>query len=89
MRRLVVLLGLLVVAFGVTALAPVSSSASSPWDCADHPGQGKSGPRLCRYCPPPEPDCQLVACDRCGCSYWCAGLAPSASATVRRVPVRR
>lgn len=60
MRRLVPPFCVLVLAIGLGSLVSAASAVC-------HPGRGKHGPDLCRYCPPPEPDCQLIACDRCGC----------------------
>ena len=69
MRKLAVLLGVLVLALG---LSTFFASASGTCD-EQHPGRGKDDPKWCRFCPAPEPDCQLMACDRCGCHYWCPG----------------
>jgi hypothetical protein len=69
MRRLALLLGVLVGILGISTLL-----AAPDGNCDTiHPGRGKDDPRWCRFCPAPEPDCQLVACDRCGCDYWCPG----------------
>jgi hypothetical protein len=74
MRRFTLLLGIVVAGVAIGSLTAKASGTCRE----DHPSREDDDPKWCRYCPPPEPDCALVACDRCGCEYWCPPPAVTA-----------